>query len=268
MTSHQPQASHHISAPASPAAVACPVCSIETVPHDVVDFSKNCEEARQRFLPLAGWPIYYHRCPDCGFVLAPEFRQWSDQDFQQHIYNERYAEIDPDALSKRPAANADLLRQLFGGSHKEIRHLDYGGHGALSGALAEQGWDSAAYQPVPHDPQRLADLGKFNLISAFEVFQRAPDVNQLMQNLAALMEDECMVLFSTLLTDGTVKPNTRLTWWYAAPRNGHVSLYSRQSLTLLAEQHHLQFGSFNNGLHCLFNQLPAWAARLLTPKQT
>lgn len=254
--------------PAS-AAVPCPICATETVMHDVVDFNKSCEEARQYFLPLSGRPVYYHRCTECAFVLAPEFRHWSDQQFQEHIYNERYIDIDPDYVSKRPTLNANLLRQLFDRARQDIRHLDYGGgSGVLSNALTAQGWNSTTYDPFPRNEQRLADLGKFNLISAFEVFEHVPDVSELMSNITALMEDECLVIFSTLLTDGNIKPNTRLTWWYASPRNGHISLFSRQSLVQLAKQHGLQYGSFNAGTHCLFNRLPDWASKLLAPQKT
>ncbi|MBV7535111.1 class I SAM-dependent methyltransferase [Duganella sp. sic0402] len=247
----------------TPASVACPVCAVATVIHDVVDFNKSCEEARQHFLPLSGRPIYYHRCTGCGFVLAPEFSSWSEQEFQQHIYNERYIEIDPDYVSRRPLANAEFVRQLFGDSRQLIRHLDYGGGaGVLSEALRGQGWDSTSYDPFPRSEQKIAALGKFNLITAFEVFEHVPDVTELMNNLGTLMENECMVIFSTLLSDGHIQPNTRLTWWYASPRNGHISLFSNRSLVLLAEQRGLQFGSFNGGTHCLFNRLPAWAQKL------
>jgi hypothetical protein len=242
----------------------CPVCATETVIHDVVDFNKSCEEARQLFLPLSGRPIYYHRCPGCAFVLAPEFGQWSDQEFQEHIYNERYIDIDPDYVSKRPMGNAGFLRQLFGDSHGEIRHLDYGGgSGVLSNALREQGWDSTSYDPFPRNERRIEDLGRFNLITAFEVFEHVPDVTELMNNITSLMADECVVIFSTLLSDGHITPNSRLTWWYASPRNGHISLFSKQSLVLLAEQRGLQFGSFNGGTHCLFNRLPGWGMKLV-----
>lgn len=242
----------------------CPVCATETVIHDVVDFNKSCEEARQHFLPLSGRPIYYHRCPGCEFVLAPEFGLWSDRDFQEHIYNDGYIDIDPDYVSKRPLSNAGFLQKLFGESSKSIRHLDYGGgSGVLSNALTEQGWDSTTYDPFPRNERRIEDLGKFNLISAFEVFEHVPDVAELMRNITSLMEDECVVIFSTLLSDGHIAPNSRLTWWYASPRNGHISLFSTRSLVLLAERHGLQFGSFNGGTHCLFNRVPAWGMKLL-----
>lgn len=247
----------------SPDSVNCPICTTATVLHDVVDFNKSCEEARQVFLPLSGRPIYYHRCPGCAFVLAPEFSGWTEQAFQQHIYNERYIDIDPDYVSRRPLANAEFVQQLFNGSNQGIRHLDYGGgSGLLAETLRGQGWDSTSYDPFPHNEQQISTLGKFNLITAFEVFEHVPDVAALMHNLTALMAEECLVIFSTLLSDGNIQPNSRLTWWYASPRNGHISLFSRQSLTLLAEQRGLQFGSFNNVTHCLFNRLPAWAQKL------
>lgn len=250
--------------PRSADGVNCPVCDTTTVLHDVVDFNKSCEEARQHFLPLSGTPIYYERCPGCGFVFAPEFGAWSDHDFQQHIYNERYIDIDPDYVSKRPLSNTDFLQQLFGDGRAQIRHLDYGGgSGVLSGALTQRGWDSTSYDPFPRNEQNIAALGKFNLISAFEVFEHVPDVTELMRNIRSLMADECVVIFSTLLSDGHIKPNQRLTWWYASPRNGHISLFSKQSLVLLAEQHGLQFGSFNGGTHCFFNRLPEFAKKLL-----
>ncbi|WP_432378466.1 class I SAM-dependent methyltransferase [Duganella sp. P38] len=248
---------------ATPAGIACPVCQAATVIHDVLDFNKICLEDRQHSMPLCGWPVYYHRCTDCGFVLAPEFGRWSEQDFQQHVYNERYVEIDPDYVSARPLGNADFLQQLFGEQSAEIRHQDYGGgSGVLSDKLSERGWNSSSFDPFPRSERTVGDLGKFNLVTAFEVFEHVPDVNELMDNITALMEDECVVIFSTLLSDGNIEPNKRLTWWYAAPRNGHISLFSKQSLIKLAEQRGLQFGSFNGGLHCIFNRLPRWASKL------
>jgi hypothetical protein len=35
-------------------------------------------------------------------------------------------------------------------------------------------------------------------------------------------------MFSTLLSDGNIKLGQKLTWWYASPRNGHISLFSRR----------------------------------------
>lgn len=243
---------------------ACPVCNSATEMFDVVDFNKNCEEARGLFLPLSGRPIYYHRCARCAFTFAPEFRRWSDEDFLRHIYNDKYVEIDPDYLNKRPLSNAKFLSDLFGEEKHQIRHLDYGGgNGILSAALANEGWNSTSYDPFPAGEGRIEEAGKFNLITAFEVFEHVPDIGNLMDNLRGLMDEECIVIFSTLLSDGYVTPGNRLTWWYASPRNGHISLFSKQSLVMVAEQNGLAFGSFSQGVHCLIKRLPQWAEKLL-----
>jgi hypothetical protein len=89
-----------------------------------------------------------------------------------------------------------------------------------------------------------------------------PDVNQLMNQLGTLLADDGIIVFSTLLSDGQIKPNQRLSWWYAAPRNGHISLFSRKGLDTLAHKYGFRAGSFSSGFHVFFKQVPAWASHL------
>lgn len=247
--------------------VSCPVCSGSATIFDVVDFNKCCEEAKGKFLPLSGIPVQYMRCGKCDFVFAPEFAHWSEADFLSRIYNDAYGEIDPDYFKVRPEANAGHLTKAFGLAKDRIRHLDYGGgNGFMSATLAGQGWDSHSYDPFPASDIQLESLGRFNLISVFEVFEHVPDVAALMRNLLTLMDERCLVLFSTWVSDGNIRPDGKLTWWYAAPRNGHISLFSRNSLRALARRHGLQFGSFNHGMHCFYSALPDWAEPLVTSR--
>ncbi len=238
----------------------CPVCGTHAELYDVVDFNKSCSESEGIHLHLCGVPIYYRRCAACEYTWAPEFRDWSDEDFLNHIYNEDYVHVDPDYISVRPQGNAEVVAQLFGKQRDRIRHLDYGGgNGGLSSILAQQGWDTTSYDPFPGDGTAAASLGKFNLITSFEVFEHVPDPNTLMANLRLLMDDECLVLFSTLASDGNIAPKGRLNWWYASPRNGHISLFSTRSLALLAEKYGLGFRSFSPTTHCFFTRFPDWA---------
>ena len=80
-------------------------------------------------------------------------------------------------------------------------------------------------------------MGKFNLITAYEVFEHVPDVNVLMKNLTEAMTEDCLILFSTLALDENIKKNRRITWWYASPRNGHISLFSKKSLAILGSKY-------------------------------
>jgi len=241
----------------------CPVCGAASALLDVVDFNKSCEEQRGVFLPLSGAPIYYALCPVCGFCHAPEIAAWPLEEFERWIYNDGYAAIDPDYLQTRPVNNAASLVSMFGHRALPIRHLDYGGgSGLMSRLLTQAGWQSASYDPYVDRDMQVGQLGRYDLITAFEVFEHVPDARQLMADLRSLLAPDGVILFSTLVSDGHIQPNQRLTWWYAAPRNGHISLYSRESLATLAQHHALRYASFSEVFHAFIDNVPPWAAHL------
>lgn len=242
----------------------CPICGDRSPLLDVVDFNKSCVEANGTFLTLSGTPVYYVLCDSCGFCFAPELLAWSPDKFREEIYNETYVHVDPDYIETRPRQNAENLINSFGERAHTIKHLDYGGgNGQLSKLLNQSSWQSTTYDPF-HDPDTdINELGKFDLITAFEVFEHVSDVNHLMSNITTLLTSGGIVLFSTLLTDGNIQKNSRINWWYASPRNGHISLFSRESLSLLAKQHHLNLGSFSVGFHIFFTEIPVWANHLV-----
>ena len=207
----------------------CPICDSQSQMIDVVDFSKNCEENKGIFLPLSGIPIYYFMCDGCNFTFSPAFWNWNEQDFLDCIYNEQYIEIDPDYVETRPLANASFLQNIFPNQKGLINHIDYGGgNGVMSSLLKQNSWISKSYDPFPKSTTSIDELGKFNLITAFEVFEHVPNPNELMDNLTKLMDESCLILFSTLISDRDIKLNSRINWWYCSPRNGHISLYSKK----------------------------------------
>ncbi len=238
----------------------CRICGASARLHDVVDFNKSCREAEGVYLPLSGRPIYYVLCDRCGFCCAYEMCSWSQRQFGERVYNDAYVDVDPDYVSARPTQNADFLMKLLGVRGPELRHLDYGGgHGLLSDLLKDAGWNSTSYDPFVDDGVDAAQLGRFDLITAFEVFEHVPDPRVLASALASLMKDDAAILFSTLLSDGNVAKHRRLDWWYAAPRNGHISLFTRSSLYHLADGERLGFASFHDGFHAWWRGTPTWA---------
>lgn len=246
-----------------PADVACPVCGQQAEILDVVDFNKSCVEAQGDYLQLSGKPIYYNRCVDCGFVFAPEMWGWSAEDFREHVYNDDYLIVDPDYAQTRPSRLADFVATLFPAARTEALHLDYGsGNGVLTTLLQAQDWRSTAYDPFVHGKDRPA--GRFGLITAFEVFEHVSSVDRLMADLEALADEAAVVLFSTLLSDDNIGRVGRLNWWYASPRNGHISLYTADSLQRLARRMGWGFASFSESTHCFCTQrIPAWAAEVI-----
>lgn len=243
---------------------SCPVCSNPTFLFDVVDFSKSCEEKNGKFLKLSGEPIYYYCCEVCNFLFAKEMYLWSPEKFKTKIYNKDYIDVDPDYLKLRPQNNANIISEMFKNQKVDIKHLDYGGgNGLLSKKLKEDGFDSKSYDPFTDLNININNIGKFNLITAFEVFEHVADVKKLMNNLKLLLEDQGLILFSTLISDNKIIKNQRLTWWYVAPRNGHISIFSRKSLSTLSRNFELNFGSFDNGFHILCKKVPSWASHLI-----
>lgn len=256
------------SPPAAQPSVApppCPVCGLPAPLLDRLDFNKSCEESRGVRLPQSGVLVAYHLCDRCGFCFAPQFRDWTFEEFEQRIYNDTYESVDPDYVRVRPIANAGLVDRLFGATRP--RHLDYGGgSGLLSRTLREKGWISSSYDPFVDRGVDVSTLGTFQLVTAFEVFEHVPDLDTLTRHLDTLLASDGVVLFSTLLSDGAITRNQPLSWWYAAPRNGHISLFSAQSLRECLASVGLATSSASTNLHAAFRSIPPWAASVLLPK--
>ncbi len=242
---------------------ACPICQRVCHPFDVVDFNKSCAEARGVMLKLSGEPVYYFFCESCGFCFAPEIAEWKLEEFEKKIYNDGYIEVDPDYVLKRPHNNYDNLMSMYGKVSGKIRHLDYGGgEGYLVKLLRDAGWNSTSYDPFVNKDVKTSELGKFDLITAFEVFEHVPDPNALMADIRQLLAPNGVVFFSTLLSNGNIRINQRLTWWYASPRNGHISLFSKESLSLLAKKHELNYANASNVFHFMWTNIPEWSQNL------
>lgn len=245
----------------------CPICQGDTFILDVVDFAIQYPEFWTPGKPvtaadwqLSGKPVYYHQCRQCAFSYAPEIANWSEEEFSEKIYNENFTKVDVDAVDKRPRNNAGALIKMFGQHSALIRHLDYGGGtGLLSNILRDEGWDSRTYEPYLEKGTPLHELGKFNLITAFEVFEHVPDPLKLMETLGGLLEESGLIMLTTMLADEHLVPGRRISWWYVTPSTGHISLFSRKSLQALGRQAGLSFGSFNSGFHCFFTTPPEWA---------
>ena len=76
------------------------------------------------------------------------------------------------------------------------------------------------------------------------------------------LADAGLILFSTLLQPVDID-HQGLNWWYAGPRNGHVSLYSRASLERVVQPMGLTLRSFNEGFHMLFREIPDFARHFI-----
>ncbi|CUW38856.1 conserved protein of unknown function [Magnetospirillum sp. XM-1] len=241
---------------ADPALIACTVCGAPSPLMGVVDFHKSCLERDGQRLGLRGVPVYYRRCSRCGLVFADTMLRWSDEDFAQRIYNADYAVVDPEYAEIRPVGNARWLRELLGEGAAGLSVIDYGGgNGRFAAELRAAGMRAATVDP--HTSHPAPDFDTADLVTAFEVFEHAVRPQRVLDEALALMRPDGALVFSTLLQSAGFDAQG-LDWWYVAPRNGHVSIHSRTSLTELLRSRGLRLASFSDGLHMAFRRPPSF----------
>ena len=248
---------------ADPRPVACKVCGGPSPLFGVVDFHKSCIEAQGRRLAVSGCPVYYRRCQHCAFVFTNAFDAWTPEAFRKHIYNEHYIVVDPDFVEIRPAGNAAMIAESFQASRRSIEILDFGGGaGLLTHRLREQQFCATTYDPFSSFDKMPSE--KFDLITCFEVMEHVPFPKETVATMVSLLKHQGAILFSTLLQPASFEA-LGLNWWYASPRNGHVSLYSTPSLAHLFKHHGMKVGSFSEGLHIAYADFPPFASHLKLP---
>ena len=187
---------------------------------------------------LAGMrSLSYHKCSKCHALHCVDMLDWTNDEFKKYVYNDRYIELDPEFLHKRPENNKGYLCTLFGDVKQHAIHLDYGGgNGELAKLMRSDGWDSYSYDPFYDTPYDLRD--DYNLISAFEVLEHHPKPMELMSELKSRLEPYGMIVFSSAFSNNHVpydKPGD-YSWWYANPRVGHIILHSFESVEHMARE--------------------------------
>jgi 2-polyprenyl-6-hydroxyphenyl methylase/3-demethylubiquinone-9 3-methyltransferase len=248
------------STPASSNAIPCKICRRPAALFVVADFNKSCMDHIAKPLAAAGVPVPYHRCAYCGFLFTNAFDRFTPADFSTHIYNEGYALVDPEYAEIRPRSMAADFAAQFQRCG-DLRILDYGcGSGLMARCLRAAGFANiTAYDPlVPEHAARPA--GVFDLILCVEVIEHLTTPVEAFRDLAGFLADPGLLVFTTLLQPADIE-QTADTWWYLAPRNGHVSLHTKRSLEYVAGLAGCKAGSVNQVTHCAFKTMPKWLER-------
>jgi 2-polyprenyl-6-hydroxyphenyl methylase/3-demethylubiquinone-9 3-methyltransferase len=235
----------------------CKICGNEAAPVGSVDFNKNCAGL---VLDSAGIPVEYRRCPTCGFLFTEFFDAWTQAQFLERVYDEGYAAVDPEYVEDRPARMARTLRTTFAQSKGELAVLDYGGgNGALAARLRGDGFGVAqSYDPFAQPDESVLQR-TYPLVTCFEVFEHHPQPVALARTLARLVDADGIVILSTLLLDGSEFERDGLDWWYVAPRNGHISIFSRAALATAWQAAGFRVASMNDDIHVAFRTIPEFA---------
>ncbi len=235
----------------------CPLCSAASDSLGAVDFHKSCLEERGLRLSPSGLDMYYRRCTRCGLVFCETSLAWSADDYKNAIYNADYIKVDPDYPESRPTASARAINQLFQDFKPFLSILDYGGgNGRCAERLREMGFEASTYDPFSEHAAR--PLYKSTLVTAFEVLEHSPNPHTLMRDVLSVLADDGLFLFTTRLQPPRFS-DVGIGWWYIAPRNGHVSVYSSTALKVLCNGYGLEVRSITSDLHVAFRTLPLWA---------
>ncbi len=218
--------------------VCCKLCDAAASLFDRVDFNKVCAEADYYCFGLADISVDYWRCEQCGFLFTDFFDGWSHDDFRAFVYNDDYAKVDGEYEKIRPTRMAaEFGAKLRGAEHAAI--LDYGtGSGVFVQCLRDWGFThTSGYDPFssPDRPE-----GCFDIIICCEVIEHAVDPVAMLADIVGFLKPDGCILFSQTLQPRTIM-SKRGSWWYLAPRNGHVSTYTEKALEILGSSQGLLF---------------------------
>jgi 2-polyprenyl-6-hydroxyphenyl methylase/3-demethylubiquinone-9 3-methyltransferase len=254
--------------PVDPRPVPCKVCGAEAPLFGVQDFNRSCEEQRGKFLPLAGAPVYYRRCGGCGLLFSDAFDDWPDEAFAAHIYNEGYAAVDPDFEARRPVSNAGLIARTFRDFVGSLDVLDYGGgNGRLATELARAGFRSTQTYDRFHPAHRERPAGRFNCVTCFETIEHMPAPKAGAADIASFLADDALIVLSTVVQPKDIDQQ-RMQWWYAGPRNGHITLFTYKALARLFAVHGLKlYPTSSPAMHLLCREIPDFARHVLRATQ-
>jgi SAM-dependent methyltransferase len=228
------------------AAIPCKICRRPAGFFDVVDVQKCV--GGYPFGP-SGINTYWHRCDYCDFLFTSFFDDWSHAEFSQFIYNDDYVLMDPDYVSARPQAMARMFAEHYLAGHQAARILDYGsGLGVFATSMAQLGFPHvASYDPFS---MPVRPIGKFDVITCSEVIEHSPFPLRTLADMRSILADEGYIVLSETLQPPDIA-RLRCNWWYAAPRNGHVSTFTDRTFAIMADQCGLIFHRGEGSPHAL-----------------
>lgn len=256
---------HRAAAPDRP----CKICGADSRVVDVLDFNKICGPPTAYFEnKKVGAGVEYRRCPRCDFIFTEFFDEFTADLWGTFVYNsDYYSSIDPEYRSVRPQQESYKLRCLLRSPNAGWVGLDYGGGaGLLSQLMRQSGYVFDSYDPFGADTTQEVNRGNYNFCSLFEVAEHAVDpIGMLGAILKMSSPTRLGVLVGTQIHDGrNIQTGHLANWWYAAPRNGHVSLFSKASLARLAASRSLSYLGLSRGSHFLYRGYsPLEARRML-----
>ena len=196
--------------------------------------------------------VTYHQCLDTQFI------QTDEPFWLAEAYSDAITALDLGIVS-RNIDKAQLTKTVIDRCiPSSKRFLDFGGgYGMFTRLMRDRGYAFTHFDAHCQnifaggfELERLQaeSFEKFDLATAWEVFEHVPDPRALLEELLSVAN---AVLFSTELVPRhpVASPDD---WWYFAPETGqHISFYTKRSLQNLAEQFGLSLYTDGRSNHLL-----------------
>jgi Methyltransferase domain len=182
---------------------------------------------------LSKYDTLYFKCSQCGFIQT-ETPHWLTEAYESPINSQDVG------LVQRNLDLAQLTSRIIDQSfEREARFLDFGGgYGLFVRLMRDKGYNFFRQDKFcpnlfaeNYDVQDLPPATRFELVTAFEVFEHLPDPYLGIQKMFELSDS---VFFTTEIVPSTATPEN---WSYFAPETGqHISFFSTRALEIMAER--------------------------------
>jgi 2-polyprenyl-3-methyl-5-hydroxy-6-metoxy-1,4-benzoquinol methylase len=217
---------------------------------------QNSEEIFSKKI-LLKYDIRYYRCSQCLFIQTEE-PFWLDEAY----HDGAIGALDVGIMS-RTLMLVDLSKSIISKAFKNLsdfRGLDYGGgHGIFVRMMRDLGFDFYRQDLFAENLfARHFDLNdlpintRFNLLTAFEVFEHLPSP---IDEINKMFTYSDVILFSTEL-----QPSNNISeienWWYLAPEGGqHISFFNELTFYQIAKKLKVYYYTNKHNLHILSKEV-------------
>jgi hypothetical protein len=200
---------------------------------------------------LSKYDVKYFRCNETGFIQTEE-PYWLHE-----AYSSAIVSLDVGLAERNEKMVADTQKLLLKYYREANKFLDFGGgYGQFVRMMRDRGFNFYLFDEYAENLYARFfsvdagefSLNKFDVITAFEVFEHLTDPFETIERLAGSTDS---ILFSTELSPAQSFSSSD-DWWYFVPEIGqHIAFHTKDSLEYMGNKLGFNLYTNNTNLHLL-----------------